>query len=158
MKISSLTDKETFSDDFILIAIYSDEEDYRMAFLLNQFLGIKLINSTAIITPKDKAEYSIFEYEDKTFLHLWQLLCNHSFVKKEVTSTFDLFSEAVEIYQKKVYYIKELKKARFLLKIIADTKQTYYNDIVKKIKKIPQVYTAEIVPLSQVENPELLLF
>ena len=158
MKILSLTDKETFSDDFILIAIYSDEEDYRMAFLLNQFLGIKLINSQAIITPKDKAEYSVFEYEDKTFFHLWQLLYNHSFVKKEVTSTFDLFSETVKKKKKKMCYIKQLKKARFLLKIIADKKETYYNDIVKKIKIIPQVYTAEIVPLAQIKNPELLLF
>ena len=158
MKILSLTDKETFSDDFILIAIYSDEDDYRMAFLLNQFLNLRLEKSTAIITPKEQAEYSIFEYEDKTLLQLWQLLHNHSFIKKEVTPTFDLFSETIDVYEKKVCYIKQLKKVRFLLKVIADEKEAYYNDIVKKIKKIPQVYTAEILPLAQIKNSELLLF
>ncbi len=158
MKILSLTDKETFSDDFILIAIYSDEEDYRMAFLLNQFLKIKLINSTAIITPKNKAEYAVFEYEDTTLIQLWQLLFNHSFIKKEITPTLDLFSEAIEIYEKKVYYINQLKKVRFFLKIVANENEAYYKDIVKKIKKIPQVYTAEILPLAQIKNSELLLF
>jgi len=153
-----LTDEETFEDDFTLIAIYCDEEDYRMAFLLNQYLNKKFIKTSAMVSKTNQAEFNVYEFEDATTNQLWQLLFNHSIIKREVISDFDLFSNTIQVFEKKVYYLNELKKVRFLVKIIADKNSSYYNDIVKKILTIPQVYTAEILPLAKINEVNLLLF
>jgi hypothetical protein len=153
-----LTDEETFEGDFTLIAIYSDEEAYRMAFLLNQYLKKRFTSTPAMVSTINHAEFSVFEFEDATTNQHWQLLFNHSIIKQEVISNFDLFSNTIQVFEKKVYYINELKKVRFLLKIIADEDSTYYNDIVKNILTIPQVYTAEILPLAKIKEVKLLLF
>jgi len=157
LKTLQLSLEETFNEEFHLIAIYSTEEDYRMAFLLNQFLDLKLIKTPSIITPNNHAQYSVFEYNDENLYRFWQLIYNHSTIKKEVKASYDLFSRETESYDKSVFYIKELQKAAFFLKITADEKKRYYNYIVKKIKKIPQVYTCELLSLDKIKERQKLL-
>lgn len=159
MKKLSLTLEETFNEDFVLIALYSDEEDYRMAFLLNQFLELQL-QKTASIISAHKNEYTIFEYDDQNQYRLWQLIFNHHIRNKEVKRSHDLFSTAPITFDKTTFLMKKLKKARFLLKITAEQSENYYNDVVQKIISIPQVYTCDIVPLDKINDKEFkkLLF
>jgi len=158
MKIHKMSLDDTFDDEFYVIAVYSDEEDYRLAFLLNENLGLKLNRSHSIVNKKTKAEFSIFEYDDISMYRNWFLLQNHSLIEKEVVKPRDLFSQDTTLFQQKVHFIKELKKARFLLKIITDEGNEFVNDIIKKLESIPQLYAVELVDLARLKNNKLLFF
>ena len=149
---------ETFEENFQVISIFCHEKDYRLAFLLNKHLEIQLKKATSIVDNKIKTEFPVFEFQDKTFYRNWYLLNNHGTCDKEVPSQQDLFSQHATVFQQKVFYINELKKVPFLLKIESGESLGYYNDLVKKIEDIPQIYAAEILHLTHLKNKNLLIF
>ncbi len=158
MKTHLLGIDDSFKEDFHIIAIYSDEEDYRMAFLLNQHLNLQLKRAIPIIIKKNQAEFSVYEYEDVTLYRNWLLLQNHSLIKKEVLNYNNLFSQDTTQFHQKALYFKELKKARFLLKIVTDEGSEFLKELTEKLENIPQVYTIELVHLARLKNTKLLLF
>ena len=158
MKTHKLSLDDAFDEEFHLFAIYTDEEDYRIAFILNQHLNIQLKRSDAIIVKKTNAKFSIFEYDDVAMYQNWFLLQNQSLSEKEVINPLDLFSQNPTIFQQKVFFLKELKKARFLLKIIAEDTNNLLKNINEKLKNIPQIYTVELVDLTHLKNKKSLLF
>jgi len=159
MKKLSLTLEEIFNDNFELIAIYSDEEDYRLAFLLNQYLELRLQKTDPIITTHNN-EFTVFEYDDRHHYRLWQLIFNHHIRNRKVNRTHDLFSDSTITFDKTTFFIKKLKKARFLLKLEAEQSEAYYRNIVNKISNIPQVYACDIISLDRINDKEFkkLLF
>lgn len=159
MKKLSLTLEEIFNDNFELIAIYSDEEDYRLAFLLNQYLELRLQKTDPIITTHNN-EFTVFEYDDRHHYRLWQLIFNHHIRNRKVNRTHDLFSDSIITFDKTTFFIKKLKKARFLLKLEAEQSEAYYRNIVNKISNIPQVYACDIISLDRINDKEFkkLLF
>lgn len=158
MKTHRLRLDDIFEEDFQVIAIYCHEQDFRLAFLLNTHLGIQLCKATSILDQKIGANFHVFEFLDKTFYRNWFLLNNHSILEKEVNNNHDLFAQNTTLFHQKVFYIKELKRAAFLLKIEADENIDYYNDLVKKIEQIPQVYAVELIHLTRLKNKKLLIF
>jgi len=158
MKTHQLHLDDICEEYFQVLAIYSHEHDYRMAFLLNTHLGIHLHKTTSILNKKVNTEFQVFEYIDKAFYRNWYLLNNHSTTEKEVNNDHDLFTQNTDVFHQKVVYIKELKKAAFLLKIEADEKMDYYKTLVKKIENIPQVYAVELIHLARLKNKKLLIF
>jgi len=159
MKKLSLTLEEIFNDNFELIAIYSDEEDYRLAFLLNQYLELRLQKTDPIITAHNN-EFTVFEYDDRHHYRLWQLIFNHHIRNRKVNRTHDLFSDSTITFDQTTFFIKKLKKARFLLKLEAEQSEAYYRNIVNKISNIPQVYACDIISLDRINDKEFkkLLF
>lgn len=158
MKTHRLRLDDIFEENFQVIAIYCHEQDFRLAFLLNTQLGIQLSKATSILDQKVGTNFHVFEFQDKTFYRNWFLLNNHSIIEKEVNNNHDLFSQVPSLFQQRAFYIKEFKKAPFLLKIEADENMDYYNDVVKKIDKIPQVYAVELIHLTLLKNKKLLIF
>lgn len=159
MKTYHLTIKEP-EDNYQIIAIYTDEPDYRLAFLLNKHLNLQLVKSTSIIDKTQKTDFTVYEYEDINLFQNWLLLNNHCYVESEIemTSSFNLFNESSTIFKKRKYYFKKYKKAKFLLKIIADTEKSYIQNLIKILHQIPQVYTAELLLLNKIKNKKLLTF
>jgi hypothetical protein len=157
MKTNTITLEETFNKDFALIAIYTDEADYRLAFLLNSFLHLNLIKTESVINHRSKTEFTVFEYNNYDLLQDWVLINNHFITRKKVERAHDLFSLEPVFFDKKVAYLKKIKKAPFLLKLISDDSNNYYNDLVEKIKAIPQVYTCELISLTQFSEKEFKL-
>lgn len=158
MKKHHLGIDDSFKEDFHIIAIYSNEEDYRMAFLLNKYLNLQLKRAISILIKKNQGEFSVYEYEDVTLYRNWLLLQNHSIIEKEVANSNDLFSQNTTQFHQKAFYFKELKKARFLLKIVTDEGSEFLKELTEKLQNIPQVYTIELVHLARLKNTKLLLF
>lgn len=149
---------ETFEEDFQIISIFCHEKDYRLAFLLNTHLEIQLKKATSIVDNKIQTEFPVYEFQDKTFYRNWYLLNNHGTSETAVSNQQDLFSQNTAVFQQKVFYMKELKRVPFLLKIESDESIDYYKDLVKKIEDIPQIYAAEILHLTHLKNKNLLIF
>ena len=158
MKTHQLHLDDIFEEYFQVLAIYSHEHDYRLAFLLNTRLDIQLHKTTSILDKKFDTEFQVFEYNDKAFYRNWYLLNNHSTTKKEVNNDHDLFTQNTSVFHQKVVYMKELKRVPYLLKIEADEQMDYYKDLVKKIDSIPQVYAVELIHLPLLKNKKLLIF
>ncbi len=158
MKTHQLHLDDIFKESFQIIAIYSDDYDYRVAFLLNKYLNLQLHKSTSIINKSISAEFSVFEYEDESFYRKWFLLNNHCLIEKEVNNTHDLFTQTSTLSQQKKCYFKDLKAAHYLLKIEGDDSLTFYTDLIKKIQNIPQIYAAELIHLENLKNKKLLIF
>ena len=132
MKKHRLILNDIFEEPFQVISIFCHEKDYRLAFLLNTHLEIQLQKATSILDKKSDTEFAVFEYEDKTLYRNWYLLNNFGVIEKDVFNQHDLFTQNTTIFQQKAYYIKDLKKTPFLLKIESEESMDYYNDLVKK--------------------------
>ena len=113
---------DDFEDEaYSLLAIHCNLEDYRMAFLLNQFLNINLKRC-----PHDldfqytTASYSVYEWEDNKRQAMWNLIGN-IFKREEDSlvssgSLFDATSKVIKTYN----LIPEYKTVTYVLKLEND--------------------------------------
>lgn len=144
--------------DFHLIGIHSNLKDYRLAYLINQQYKLNLIKTESIYNSKNKGVFSVFEHDDLDHYQKWYLINNQSIIEQEIIQEHDLFSDNISLFEKKVYYLKELKKIPFLLKIEADEPPIFFEKIIENLNSIPQIYTVESVNLSQLKNINQLIF
>ena len=149
---------DALEKDYRLIAIYSNEEDYRMAFLINYHFNFHFTKANAIIQSKTSAVFNVYEYEDKNYYRNWVLLHNYFLTQHIQVQSGGLFANMETVIEKPIFYIKELSKARVLLKIEADETPVFYESFIQKLKTISQIYTAELVDLQQIKKPALLVF
>ena len=156
-KVHKLSLDEFFINECRLIGIYSDEPDYRMAYLLNSQLSLNLEKAeNGVIQSKTKVEFPVFEYTDNDYFREYRLIANQQLISKKYTINEGLFIDYESIIEETVCYIKELSKTKFLLKITADESEEFYQTILGNIRNILQVYTAEFEDLDQISNKNLL--
>ncbi len=144
--------------DFHLIGIHAHLKDYRLAYLINQQNRLNLIKTESIINTKNKGVFSVFEHEDLDHYQKWYLINNHSIIEQKIVQDHDLFSNKITLFEKKVFFLKKLKKIPFLLKIEADESPIFFEKIIENLKSIPQVYTVESINLRQIKNINQLIF
>ncbi len=147
--------------DYQLIAIHTALENYRIAFFINQQLPILLSKKKEDILIENEVQsvaFSYFEYEDEVKGIQWLLIQN----KKEITITqgiylTNLFSEK-EGFTNTFYFLPELKKAAYFLKIEGEKNQIKTDLIIQKLKTIDQVSTVYAVEKSQIKSKNNLIF
>ena len=158
MAISKLNLESLCNDVFSLFAIHTDLDDYRLAYSLNKYLGVNLCRKAFDLDfVNSKGSFSVFEYIDQTNFLKWCLISNiynHSFSAKG--SNDDLFIESNNLVQK-VNLITEYKNVNYLLKIENNDGQFNVEDIIKRIKSIPQVITLYDIN-NDLKNKENLIF
>jgi hypothetical protein len=159
MALHKLLVDDFYNDTFSLLAIHCTIEDYRVAYLLNQYLQIKLKRN-----PQDldfeyvAASYAIYEWEDKSHQMTWSLVSN--VCKKEedslisTGSLFDAQSKIVRTHN----LIPEYKKANYLLKIDNDGNFINERTIIHNIQEISQIAAVYSIDVSQLKSKENLIF
>lgn len=141
---------------YTLIAIHCGMEDYRLAYLLNKYLGVALSRKAADLDFKNGAvSYSIYEWEDKKHLITWSLVSNicktEELHYKDKASLFDNPEEITKIFQ----LLPELKKVNYFLKIdsaFSFTKSKYILESILKISRIATAYTLDPSTLKSKDN------
>ena len=151
---------DDFSDEnYSLLAIHCTIEDYRVAYLLNQYLNINLVRKAQDLDFKYiAASYSIYEWEDKNQLVTWNLVSN--VCKKEedsLTSTGSLFKSQNKIIRTH-NLIPEYKKVNYLLKIYNDGNFINEKTIIHKIQEIPQIAAVYSIDVTQLKSKDNLIF
>ena len=160
MAVHKLILDDVFDESvFTLIAIYCNIEDYRLAYLLNQFLGINLVrNEFDLDFNKGKTAYSLYKWKDKKQLINWNLVSNicktNAFSQTNTNSLFDTVTNITKTFN----LIPELKNVNYLLKIEDELDSNEYKEIINKTLRIPQVATAYIVDYSQLKSKDNLIF
>ncbi|RAJ17739.1 IPExxxVDY family protein [Olleya aquimaris] len=152
-------------DDFLdeeyyaLIGIHCVIEDYRLAFLINKTLDIKLKRKSEDVTnPSLSTAYSIFEWVDQKQLTTYHLVANtckvqHDNLKQQSNSLFGEDTAGATNY----YLLPEYKKVNYLLKIETEF-QHKEKKILNKILKIPQVVTAYSIAADTLKSKDNLIF
>lgn len=160
MAIHKLNLEDFLEDvDYILIAIHSRLEDYRLAYYLNKYLNLSLIRKFQDVDYKCfSAVYSIFEWKDDINLITYNLVSN--ICKREedsIHSSGSLFENEEKII-KSYNLIPELKNVDYLMKITTEDLQISKQLIVNKIQEIPQVITTYTVNVDQIKSKDNLIF
>ena len=163
MAIRKLILDDFFEDEqFTLIGIHCNVEDYRLAYLLNQALEISLARKEKDIDNNNReTNYSIFEWEDQTQLNTWNLVSNNCKVESNQiasTATLDSLFSASQIATRAYHLIPEFKKVNYLLKIDSVLNANKEKIILSKIQAIQQVATAYNIEANQLKSKDNLIF
>jgi hypothetical protein len=151
---------DDFNDDtYSLLAIHCTIEDYRVVYLLNQYLQINLKRKPQDLDFKYAASsYSIYEWEDRAQKTTWNLISN--VCKKEedsLISTGSLFDTQSKITRTH-NLMPELKQVNYLLKI--NNGGGFINEkvIILKIQEISQIAAVYSIEVSQLKSKDNLIF
>ena len=147
-----------FSDNYHVIAIHSDLEEFRLAFFLNQKLDINLKRKRKDISLIEiKANYSVFEYLNEAMYLNWIFFSNKSLMSNKITNEESgLFSQE-SFFQNEVSLIKNPKGVDYFLIIENVKNKTYVKKVLKKISEIRGVITS-FISEKKLENKENLIF
>tara|TARA_B110000008_G_C16703047_1_gene457579 strand:- start:86 stop:562 length:477 start_codon:yes stop_codon:yes gene_type:complete len=147
-----------FSDNYHVIAIHSDLEEFRLAFFLNQKLDINLKRKRKDISLIEiKANYSVFEYLNEAMYLNWIFFSNKSLMSNKITNEESgLFSQE-SFFQNEVSLIKNPKGVDYFLIIENVKNKTYVKKVLKKISEISGVITS-FMSEKKLENKENLIF
>lgn len=162
MAIHKLVLDEDFREDFSLLAIHCSEESYKMAYSLNQHLGLRLHRMrTDVHLSKDgaDAQFPIFEFLDELQYTTYYLVSNKSKTKVvQPNETGSLFAE--ELSEKIVNrsLLPEFKNADFFLKIESDFDQIPMRRNIAMINEIKEVISAYEIDISQIKANNNLIF
>ncbi len=147
-----------FSENYYLIAIHSDLDEFRLAFFLNDKLSIGLIRkNNDIILHENKSNYSIYEYLDEAMFLKWVFFSNKSLVAEKTSNNelLNLFSQE-NIVQNEISLINQPKGVDYFLVIENVKNKIYVEKVLKKISEIRGVITAFISD-KKLENKENLI-
>ena len=161
MAIKKLVLKDFFEEEkFSLIGIHCTIEDYRLAFLLNKALNLKLTRQVYDIDNNNlQANFSIFEWEDHAQFKTWNLVSNTCKVTSNqldnnTNSLFSLNSPVTKTH----HLVPEYGKVNYLLKINNECHTNKEKFILEKILKIDQVITAYSIAQESLKSKDQLIF
>ena len=159
MAIHKLILDDVEEDLFTLFAVHCTLEDYRLAYLLNKYLGIALTRKQSDLDFKNgKLTYSIFEWEDCKQQIIWSLVSNvcktEDYRKGNNNSLFSM----QEKITKTNYLIPEYKTVNYFLKIDNEFNFSKEKYILNNILKIPQVATAYSIESNKLKSKDHLIF
>ncbi|MGB3775208.1 MAG: IPExxxVDY family protein [Leeuwenhoekiella sp.] len=149
---------DTLEYDFNIIAIHCSLEDYRIAFTLNKYLGLRLNRkSTDVDFRQDNQEalFSLFTFEDLRNYRSYTLVGNRCKIRNlDIVNNDGLFKMQENF--KTLFLVPELPKADFLLKLESDT--PIPKTMLASINSIPQVVTAYAIDVNQLKSKRNLIF
>ena len=146
---------------FNLIAIHSSVEEYKLAFLLNKNLNLKLSRTRKDIDLKVnsiRALFSLYKFQDHKNYKDFYLISNKFRLKSKTNaSVASLFGEE-EIFCNTINFLPEFRKVDFFLKIEQEDPTAGEKLILNTMKEIPQIVAAYTINENQIKTKEYLIF
>ena len=147
-----------FPENYHLIAIHSDLDEFRLAFFLNKKLniGLKRKNNDIYFSEQD-ANYSSYEFLDDTKYLKWIFFSNKSLVsEKSPDQDLSLFGKGSTALNE-INLLSQQKSVDYFLIIENIANKTYIDKVLKKISEISGVITS-FLSENKLENKENLIF
>tara|TARA_R110001583_G_scaffold48522_1_gene152022 strand:+ start:9014 stop:9472 length:459 start_codon:yes stop_codon:yes gene_type:complete len=143
-------------DDYSLIGIHSTEEDYRLAYLLNQHLKTKLTRFKNDLDFKNSdAKFPVFEFKDENNYINYYLINNKYSQLVKTRKKIELFEGN---YSTIFNLIPEKKKVDFFLKIEGCNQQNFIRTLVAELNKINQIITSYSIDTNSLKSKNNLIF
>lgn len=145
-----------FEVDYSLIGIHSTEEDYRLAYLLNQQLKTKFKRfKTDLDFENSNAVFPIFEFiDEKNFINYY--LINNKYTENvENNKSTGLFGGN---FSTATYLIQEKKRVDFFLKIEGCNATKFIQSKVDQLNSINQIITSYSIDPNNLKTKDYLIF
>jgi hypothetical protein len=143
-------------DDYALVGIHSTEEDYRLAYLLNKYLKIKLVRfKDNLDFGNSCSEFPLFEFKDENSFINYYLINNKYKEDNQNKSNQGLFSGNYSVMS---YLIPEKNDIDFFIKIEGSYDSSFLNSLIGKLNTINQIITAYSLEPSQLKSKNNLTF
>ena len=143
-------------DDYSLIALHSTEEDYRLAFLLNNLFGIKFTRFKYNLDfANSNAQFSMYEFKDEQHFLDYYLISNkdtHTIHKEEKSGLFQ------ETFSTVSYLIPEKKTTDYFIKIEGDVEPDFIKNKIDKLNSLQQIITAYLIDTNNLKSKDHLIF
>ncbi|SDG47017.1 IPExxxVDY family protein [Psychroflexus sediminis] len=152
----SLTDFEIY--DFKLIAIHSQQEPHKLAYLINSVLGTsfkRMENNLDLTVNGKSASFPIFDYFNREWDTKSYLICNKVDLEQEFVTAHNLFD--TENLRTSSFLLKEYKRVDYLLKIEDELNIFKPELIIKKLIKTHQISMAYTIESHAIKHPEHLI-
>lgn len=160
MAVRKLSLSDFDAIDYDLIAIHTSLDDYRLAYFLNQKLPILLSKSSDFLefkTLNGIAYFSKYSYLDKDTEEEWTLIENKDeLLEINYDTTINLFSQKKEKITSNVYFLPEMKKVNYFLKI--ENTHLRLDEILSHVKSISPISTAYFVEVENLKSKNNLIF
>lgn len=125
---------------YTLLGISCHLRDYRLSYLMNESLGFRLVRLTDMpyLPPgsKEPVLFSLYRWKDDDQYNVYYLITNRS---------------------EDTLLVPQVRQADFLLLVEGPFKKKQQDDLLSKIRRIPNVLTAFGIQFSSVRNYENLL-
>ena len=153
---------DNIEEDFSLIAIHCSEEPYKMAYMLNKFVYLRLIRKDKDVDLSNKGldvSFPIFEYEDELTYLVYNLVANkNKSLILNIQSSGGLFENLATEKTVNTFLLTEFKNVDFFLKIHSDFEKVSTRNIISTINNIQQVISAYIIDNDNIKSKNNLIF
>lgn len=152
---------EVFEQPYKLLAIHSSVEEYKLAYLLNKHLDLRLARSPHDLDLHAGAEnihFAHFVYEDQQKYCRYHLVTNIA-RREELSGSGEnslFFGEQMAV--KKSYLLPEFKQVDFFVKIEDELDSINDRLLISRILEIPQISTAYAIDFDRIKTKENLIF
>lgn len=158
MAIHKLQIDDFEETDYDLIAIHTALEDYRLAYFLNQQLGVRLYKTPKEVSVSAKQGFSWFSrftFEDDDRQAIWDLVQNKDEIRTPQTAAIGLFGSenAISVTS---WLLPEFKNVDFLLKI--DHLPFPILELTSQINQIEQVTAVYTLNRNKIKSKNNLIF
>lgn len=145
---------DLYDDNFSLIAIHSNLEDYAITYAINSACGLKLKRMKKDLCLDGHMSFSLFDWDDELNDVYWTLISNKCEVREE-TPSLGLFEN--NVITRTDHLIKEKKEVDYFLKVDAEN-EDLYSQKIKFINKISKVITAYPLDTQNLKSKRNLIF
>ena len=151
-----------FQEEFSLIAIHCSEEPYKMAYMLNKRMSLRLSRTKLDVDFSSQGldiSFPLFEYEDELSYISYNLVSNKN---KSLTAKFQssggLFSDVSSEKTITTFLLKEFKNVDYFLKIQSDYEKVSTRKLISTINEIEQVISAYTIESEKIKSKNNLIF
>jgi len=154
---------EDFEEPFTLIAIHCSEEAYKLAYLLNQQLEMRLKRKKADLdfsTNGLTITFPLYDFEDvHKYTHFYLMGNQCRSVEASLQSPGGgLFDDLVSERSIMHYLLPEFKKVDYFLKIHSDFETVPLQRMLAQINRIKQVISAYTLEAENIKSKNNLIF
>ncbi|HSP40053.1 MAG TPA: IPExxxVDY family protein [Gillisia sp.] len=147
-------------EDYLLLAIHSSLEDYKITYYLNKYLQINFSRAKQDLDFNHgvvQALYPLFLFKEPAKYRNYFLIKNKfKGAVKKVISSGSLFTDD-EVTTKSTFLIPEYKEVDYFLKIDEDLSQDQLQILINKIAAIPNIQTIYEVDQTQLKSKNNLI-
>lgn len=153
---------EIVEDDYTLFAIHSPMESYRLAFILNKQLYIRLERrpkDVLVHSSLQNMAYTLYSYVDEQNYQTYYLIKNRSLLvdgNTTFTSSTQMHLETQVALQKKL--IPEKSNVDYFLKIESERNSRTYDHLLVQLRNIPQIASTYTLDYTQLKSKNNLIF
>ena len=156
MQVHALNFNDFCEENYTLIGIHTTLEDYKLAYLLNKQLKTTFSKAAYNLDfegENNNSSFPVYEYKSSKYDFDWFLIANIFSGDTNITSENLLFTSETTRY-----LIPEKKKVDFFIKITGEVALAYIQEILTKVKMIPEVITSYTVDQTTLKSKDSLIF